>query len=119
MSPHGSLVPGLRTITPPGGCFGFGADFVILECEAVHHRAVHGDVFDADGIIGESFVEIVAVEQAAIGHDGIVIAIAHDHLAPGNLALGGVSLQLADDAWHVLTYSRWRGVKLALVGDEQ
>ena len=100
-----------------GWGFGFDADVVILEREAVQHHAMHGDMFNANRIVGKGFIEIVAVEQATAGHDGVVITVAHDHLALRYLALRGISLQLGDDARHVLAWARWRRVELALVGD--
>ena len=98
---------------------GLRADAVFLQREAVHHRAVHRDVVDADRIVGEGLVEVVAIEQPAVGHDGVVIAVAHDHFALGDLAFRGVFLQFGDDAGHVLARAGWRRVELALVGDEQ
>ena len=95
------------------------ADAVFLQREAVHHRAVHRDVIDADRIVGESLVEVVAIEQPAVGHDGVVIAVAHDHLALGDVAFRGELLQLGDDARHVFARAGRRRVELALVGDEQ
>ena len=91
-------MPGLRTITPPAGVLVAARNAVFLQREAVHHGAVHGDMVDADRIVGEGRVEIVAVEQAAVRHDGVVIAVAHDHFALGNLAFLGELLHLGDDA---------------------
>jgi hypothetical protein len=55
---------------------------MLLEREAVYHRTVHAVVVDADRVVGECLVEVVAIEQVAVEHDGFVVAVAHDYLSP-------------------------------------
>ena len=64
---------------------------------------------DADRVIRKRRIEIVSVQQSAVRHDSVVIAVAHDHLAFRNAALRRELLELGDDAWNVLPRTgRWR-----------
>ena len=65
--PQGSFVPGLRTMTPPGGVFVAAVMPYFASARRVEDRAVHRDVADHDRVVGEGRVEVVAVEQAAAG----------------------------------------------------
>ena len=63
---------------------------------------MHGHMVDAHRVVRERRVEVIAVEQTPVGHDGVVVAVAHDHFALGDLALGGELLELGDDTVDVL-----------------
>ncbi len=67
ISPHGSSVPGLRTMTPPVGVFVFALMPYFLKGQTIHHRSMHRDVINADWIIWERFVQVVAVQQLPLG----------------------------------------------------
>ncbi len=97
--------------------FGGGADAVEVEGEGIEDRAVHGDVVDADGVVWEGGVEVAAVEEAAVGHDGVVVAVAGDELAFGDGAVGGELFEGGDDGGDVLGWAGGRWVELALIGD--
>ena len=66
-------------MTPPGG-------------------AVHGDVPDDYRIVWKCLVEVVAVEQAPVRHDVLVIAVGLDDLTLRNLLGIAVLHEFGDDA---------------------
>ena len=79
---------------------------------------MHGHVVDSDWIVWECFVEIPSIEQATIGHDSIVVPIAHDQLTLGNLSLLGVAFQFRNDTRDIFSNTRGRCIKLALISHQ-
>ena len=78
--PDGSLEPGLRTMTPPGGVLVSAVMFHFFIAAEFMHRAVHRHVPDEHRIVRKLLVEIATGQHGAVRHGGVVVAVGLDHL---------------------------------------
>ena len=74
---------------------------------------------DQHRVVGQGLVEVVAVEQAAVRHDVLVVAVGLDDFALRDLVRVAVLHQFGDDAGRVLAGPGRRRVHVDLVGDGQ
>ena len=98
---------------------GGSADAVLLQGEAVQHRAMHRDMIDSHRVAWKRLIEVASVEQTTTGHHRVVVAVADQQFALLQSSLGGARLQGGEDARHILPGAGGRRVKLALVGHQQ
>ena len=115
----GFVGAGLADDDAAGGRLRPGVEPELLQGQAVQHGTVHRHVVDAHRVVGERLVQVVAVEETAIRHDGVVVAVARDHLALRDLVLLDEPPDLGDDAVHVLARPGRRRVQLDLPGHRQ
>ena len=65
------------------GRLGLRVYAVILQRQAVEHGAVHGHMVHPHRVVWERPVEVIAIEQAPVGHDRVVVAVGQEHFALG------------------------------------
>ena len=73
---------------------------------------MHRDMVDEDRVVREGRVEIVAVQQAAVRHDVVVIAVAWMRSPFGICRSSRELLELGDDAFGVLRRPGGRRITL-------
>ena len=115
----GFIAAGLAHDDAARRCFSGGRNAELLQRGRVHNRTVHRDVPYQHRVVREGLVEVVAIEQAAVRHDRVVIAVGLDQLALRDAALRPELPDRSDDAGYVLTWPRGRCVHLRLVGHRQ